>query len=353
MASRRAGPPPDSPEFGKFVSAPQSLLDADDDPIFSTDTLDRSHTPLQPSGPSKPIHVQLPPRPDEITPDYTPPPHPTTAPRKGVSSSRSPTRRAGSFNGGIPQSPPKLTQRRLSMRTPHSPAAVNDSGRDIIFHSASGSASLMDMDMEDDGWLVHANGTSEKNGHREGHHGSDYGSGNGNGNGWPISTGSSKRAGESSSNKPSASPSSSSPRSPIQSRLLDTLATTGKIASKWRQSIEHDLFDPPPPQPQAGPSSGTASTAASTGSASLLSGLLPNVTHSSPFATAPQLAGSYVPPSGAPGFMPQEEPRRRDTAPEQTAIRLNGRSMATQAVLEAAHASLVSLRITIFASGIR
>lgn len=67
--------------------------------------------------------------------------------------------------------------------------------------------------------------------------------------------------------------------SPIRSRLLDTLATTSKAASKWRQSIEHDLFDPPP------------------------------VTHISPFANAEQLAGSRIAPSGAPGFVPIESHR--------------------------------------------
>ena len=311
--ARRPGPPPESPEFGTFVSAPQSLLDADDEPLF--DTLDRSHTPLQPSGPSKPIHVTLPPRPDEITPDYIP--------RRSSSgnTARSPRRRLGSFNGGIAQSPPKLTQRRLSVRSPTSPAAVDNSGRDIIFHPAS---SLMDLD--DGSWISHETfsheGQGEKNGHGHGHR-----------------AGNDRKAGES-----STMGSTASPRSPVHSRLLDTLATTGKIASKWRQSIEHDLFDPPPAQPgSSGSSTAATSSTASAGPLPMLSGLLPSVSHSSPFASAPQLAGSYVPPSGAPGFVPQEQERRRSTAELEVAIRLNGRSASTQTVLESAHAVLVSL----------
>jgi hypothetical protein len=241
----------------------------------------------------------------------------------------------GSFNGGLAQSPPKLTQRRLSVRSPQSPAAINDSGRDIIFHPAS--ASLLDID--DDSWIVHGDGTSEKAGQAgQGHGrmtGDRQGHGRENSNGMSIPG---SKAGESSTM------SAASPRSPIQARLLDTLATTGKIASKWRQSIEHDLFDPAPPQAgnlssaAGGPSSLATAAAAP---ASLISSFLPNVSHSSPFATAPQLAGSYVPPSGAPGFMPQEEPTRRDTAPVEAVIRLHGRNPDTQEVLDPALAGLV------------
>jgi hypothetical protein len=101
------------------------------------------------------------------------------------------------------------------------------------------------------------------------------------------------------------SPKTTSPplRSPSQSKLMHTLATTTKIASKWKTVLDPSMFHPP-------------SSHASRGYSSSSLDLEPpvrsyadpiEVTHTTPFATAEQIAGSYIPPGGAPSFDSHEK----------------------------------------------
>lgn len=81
--------------------------------------------------------------------------------------------------------------------------------------------------------------------------------------------------------------------SPPHSRLLDTLATTTKLASKWRSVIAHPTSPNTADQTHNGqpkPQIRHAETSPM------------DITHDTPFASAEQIAGSYIPPTGAPGF---------------------------------------------------
>jgi hypothetical protein len=215
------GSSPDSSlDFGDFESAqpPSSsqlranghhrrpshnLIDLlSDEPLPSSPVQQSSWPPNAEAGPSStPLHIHLPPRPDEITPDYVPAP-PLRSPRRLSQLS---------FSG--PGSPPQLS--------------------DIVFHPAPESR--------------------------------------------PGSTRSSTGAN-------------------AQSKLFNTLATTTKLASKWRASIDPNLFHPPSPStaslhPQSQSPTPTA---------------LPiEVTHTSPFAPSDRHPGTYIAPSGAPAFRPE------------------------------------------------
>ncbi|OXG18189.1 oxidation resistance protein 1 [Cryptococcus neoformans Tu259-1] len=77
------------------------------------------------------------------------------------------------------------------------------------------------------------------------------------------------------------------------SRLLDTLATTTKLASKWRSVITHPTSPNIADQTHNGPSKPHMRHAETSPM---------DITHDTPFASAEQIAGSYIPPTGAPGF---------------------------------------------------
>lgn len=108
-----------------------------------------------------------------------------------------------------------------------------------------------------------------------------------------------------------------------QHSLLDALATT-KVASRWKRSVLNPLrSEPEPPSKTAVPI---------------------DVNHSSPFASADQIAGrSYVAPSGAPGFRPvSDAPHDASEGDEWANTKLEGRRDTTEPVLTNQQAQLVS-----------
>ncbi|KAK6904580.1 hypothetical protein I203_105396 [Kwoniella mangroviensis CBS 8507] len=234
------------------------------------------HYSPQPSRRSmSPVHIPLPPRPSEISPDYAPPP-PLKSPRR--------------------MSSPYFS---LSLS---SPPIVTDAGNDIIFHPAhqpkdDGAAREMRKVQQHDPGIT-IMGSSNPSSSSEG---SDL-----------------RRT-------ITRSP-------PHHSKLLDTLATTSKIASKWRSAITKSTFTPPhnivPAENQY-----IASTKHS-------EPVPIDITHQSPFATAEQVAGSYRAPSGAPGFDPRQNasPRYNDKDDEWGKVTLSGRRDSTEPVLTSADA---------------
>ncbi|ORX38874.1 TLD-domain-containing protein [Kockovaella imperatae] len=279
-----------SPEFGAFESAgpaplhgqqpdQRDLLSFDDDDLALFDPLSSGsvRVPAQQdllddigfvdsqssqAGSSRPapIHVTLPPRPDEITPDYQP-----------LKSPRSPRRLSARLSFG-----------------PGSPPRVSDAGRDIVFHPAS---------PLDRGPLPPANARRLKS--DTGYHGDSESQ-------W-------KKA---------------EPSSPAQSRLLNTLATTTKIASKWKSAIDSGLHSNPNHLPSSQPLHPT--------DFGLTPTALPiEITHDTPFALPEQLVGSYIPPSGAPGFVNEKvKPMRvAEESDEWASTKLVGRRESTDSVL--------------------
>jgi hypothetical protein len=116
--------------------------------------------------------------------------------------------------------------------------------------------------------------------------------------------------------------------SPIQSKLLNTLATTTSLASRWKSAIHHT--DSIPGSKQNPLDDSELEFSFSLGSAK-------EVSHVTPFATSEQLAGSYVPPTGAPSFMPTDHVKSHPhpTSPEEwSGTSLNGRRSGTTRVLE-------------------
>lgn len=81
--------------------------------------------------------------------------------------------------------------------------------------------------------------------------------------------------------------------SPPHSKLLDTLAATTKMASKWRSVITH----PTPPSSADRTQNGQPRPHVRHSETSPM-----DISHDTPFASAEQIAGSYIPPTGAPGF---------------------------------------------------
>lgn len=255
------GSSPDSSfDFGEFESAQPALSSRPhtnghgprqshnlidlltDDPLpdpFHSHPIWSSNAEAGPS--SAPLHVRLPPRPDEITPDYVPPP-PLRSPRRLSQLS---------FSG--PSSPPQLS--------------------DIVFHPASESRS---------------------------------------------------------------GPSRSNTGSHAQAKLFNTLATTTKIASKWRASVDPNLFHPPSP----------SEASQHQGSHSPTPTALPiEVTHTSPFACADRYPGAYIPPSGAPAFRPEAPTSFSQQAShhEWAGTVLAGRRESTSPVLQPVIADQVSV----------
>ncbi|WRT68916.1 uncharacterized protein IL334_005898 [Kwoniella shivajii] len=216
--------------------------------------------------PNSPIHVNLPPRPVDISAEYIPP-------------LRSPRRMSTPFFTSSLGSPPILT----------------DAGNDIIFHPSH--------EARND------NAADEMRRVQKGD---------------PATSASS-----STQIPPQRSQSHrSSTRSPTQpSKLLDTLATTTKMASKWRSAITSSSFTPPTTLP---------TLEAHHSSAPKSSDSLPiDISHSNPFATPEQLAGSYKAPTGAPGFDAHRKvpSRNVDQDEEWGSIALLGRRDSTAPIL--------------------
>ncbi|RSH95385.1 oxidation resistance protein 1 [Saitozyma podzolica] len=226
--------------LGSFEDLPQQRASSEvqlrprNDAHFQVDLLgddfwhdhDRQHTaegsrgrPPETVHQTEPIHVNLPPRPLEISPDYIPP-------------VRSPRRLSQPYFFAGPSSPPRVT----------------DAGKDIVFHpSVSPSHSP-------------SRGSS-----------------------WPGRRGQTPEQ----ENSPSKSGSA-------HSKLLNTLTTTTKLASKWKTVLDPATFHPPHPFP---PHSPTPEAERASPTAAPI-----DITHTTPFATPEQVAGSYIPPTGAPGF---------------------------------------------------
>lgn len=157
-----------------------------------------------------------------------------------------------------PTPPPRMSQKRLSFSGPSSPPLISHAGADITFRPTSE-------------WHRH-----------------------------PVDA-------ENQPQRPSL-PSSNQPRSPSQSKLMHTLATTTKIASKWKTVLDPSMFHPPSNQH---PSRGFSISSLDL-EPPVRSFTDPiEVTHTSPFATAEQLAGSYIPPRGAPSYNSHEREKSR------------------------------------------
>jgi hypothetical protein len=127
---------------------------------------------------------------------------------------------------------------------------------------------------------------------------------------------------------PSTSPQS---RSPSQSKLMHTLATTTKMASKWKTVLDPSMFHPPSNHPTKGFS--TSSLDLEPPVRSYTEPI--EVTHTSPFATAEQLAGTYIPPSGAPSYTHEKKDHRGPVVTEEKwpDTKLLGRRTGTAEVL--------------------
>ena len=196
------------------------------DLLRDIDWIDSSTTTTTNTTGSAPIHITLPPRPDEISPDYNP---------------RS------------PRSSRRRLSHRLSSTGPGSPPRVSDIGRDIVFHPSSDTS-------------PQRHGPPLPSNHR--------------------------RLPSGVSQDDSSPTLQNTPPSPAQSRLFNTLATTTKLASKWKSALDHPNILHRQTSRDKSPSSESLPPTA-----------LPiEITHQTPFATADQVAGSYIAPSGAPGF---------------------------------------------------
>ena len=129
-------------------------------------------------------------------------------------------------------------------------------------------------------------------------------------------------------------PKTSSPplRSPSQSKLMHTLATTTKIASKWKTVLDPSMFHPPNIHSSRGYS--TSSMDLEPPIKSYSDPI--EVTHTTPFATAEQIARSYIAPVGAPSFDSREKKAARNdemTEEKWPDTRLVGRRMGTAEIL--------------------
>lgn len=208
----------------------------------------------KPPEPIKPMMIDLPPRPSEISADYVPP----TPPRR-------------------------MSQKRLSFSGPRSPPLVSHVGADTFRPTPESQRQP-------------SGPTPDSHYKTEPRHGS------------PPS------------------------RSPTQSKLMHTLATTTKMASKWKTVLDPSMFHPPSNHPARHPTMPTAhdkeppprSTAEPI-----------EVTHTTPFATPEQVAGSYIAPGGAPAFHGNEKQRQKRGAvnPEWPETKLVGRRLGTSEIL--------------------
>lgn len=208
------------------------------------------------------------------------PPRPSEIDNEDMPAARSPRRFSDLLNFAGPSSPPRLSS----------------AGGEIVFHPSSPTAETAMGDL--------ARMHSRESGPR-------------------------RRSSHNTSRDP---PNASSP-----SKVLNTLASGSKLASRWRKSID-----------TVRPGNGISGLPDDTekGPGDELSFDEPIVSHSSPFASAERIAGSYVPPTGAPGFQSHAVPPGRDhlgDVDDATGeVRLKGRRPTTAPLLDETLAGNVS-----------
>ena len=238
-----------SPEFGEFESARANIRDTySGDPPRSS--FHHDHPPgngeidllgdeplatvqSMPWPPDhKPLGIQLPPRPTEISPDYVPP-------------FRSPRRLSQVFSFTGPGSPPQVS-------------AVEG---DILFHSTSSQgnkgaySSRLSTYQELD-----QRGTATKD-------------------------------------------DSLVASSPAHTKLFNTLATT-KLGSKWKSALDHGASSIARIQPPVTHKT-TLHSSLDSEHGQNTTALHIDINHTTPFMSSETVVGSYIPPSGAPGFKPE------------------------------------------------
>lgn len=193
---------------------------------------------------------------------------------------------------------------------PSSPPRVSEAGADIIFHPPYGighdntaANSLRRMSSQGPGLEFERSSPSEPHVPGEGQGGAR------------------------------ASPSSESSHhtSPRPRSLVDAFATS-KIATRWKRSVlgpnlQQVTGEPEPPSKTAVPI---------------------DVSHTSPFASRDQIAGSYIAPEGAPGFRPQDGGSRWDEDSEWANTKLEGRRESTTPVLSQAQAQAVRTDMSLY-----
>ncbi|WVQ93343.1 hypothetical protein IAU59_000411 [Kwoniella sp. CBS 9459] len=237
----------------------------------STPTRSSSSSVAASHGPQHTIHITLPPRPTDMPADYVPP-------------LRSPRRMSSHlFSPGL-----------------GSPPIISDAGNDIIFHPTH--------PVKEDALTEMRKVQQAKS--------------------------ASVVAGQSESPDDSFLGRTLSRSPPHHSKLMDTLATTTKLASKWRSALttstfaasegerpglvqrNHPLSQTPEPTPI-------------------------DINHNTPFATAEQIAGSYTAPTGAPGFdshSRSSQIRRAGASDDWGHVTLLGRRDGTSPILNVADA---------------
>lgn len=187
---------------------------------------------------------------------------------------------------------------------PSSPPRVSEAGADIIFHSpyrvgnhSSAAKSLRRMSSQGSALDFERSFTEDPP--------------------W-------NHSGSALSPRPPPVPESSDPSSARPRSLVDALSTS-KLATRWKRSvlgpnlIQQLAGEPEPPSRTAVPI---------------------DISHTSPFATRDQIAGTYVPPSGAPGFRDVGGGRWDDES-ESPGPKLAGRRESTTPVLSQVQAETV------------
>ncbi|WVN87759.1 uncharacterized protein L203_102954 [Cryptococcus depauperatus CBS 7841] len=162
------------------------------------------------------------------------------------------------------QSPPSRRLSSTFLSNPSSPPLLTDAGNDIVFHPSQATSYTAMQSMQ----KVQEKQTGATNA--------------------PPNVRRKKTSPEDKINQ-------TLPHSPSHSLFLNSLATTTKLASRWRSVITQG----------ANPSQANGNTPGYQLSPTLYTEPLP-VTHETPFASAEELAGSYVAPTGAPGFNNRE-----------------------------------------------
>ncbi|KLT39743.1 hypothetical protein CC85DRAFT_180662 [Cutaneotrichosporon oleaginosum] len=189
---------------------------------------------------------------------------------------------------------------------PSSPPRVSEAGADIIFHSpyrvgshSSAAKSLRRMSSQGSALDFERSLTDDPS--------------------W-------NNGGSSFGPRPPPVPESSDSSSNRPRSLVDALSTS-KLATRWKRSvlgpnlIQQLAGEPEPPSRTAVPI---------------------DVSHTSPFATRDQIAGTYVPPTGAPGFRDVGD-GRWDEDSDISGLKLSGRRENTTPVLSQAQAEAVSV----------
>lgn len=223
------------PHQHQFVLGDDDLLGSFDDEVDTAeggryrqaDSLEQNN-PVP--GASDPVMIALPPRPDEISPDYTPP-------------SRSPRRLSFPYLSTGPGSPP----------------LVSDVGGEIIFHPARPETRSRRQERASSSSLNHRGVAPFRS-----------------------------IADESPEDEGLTLP---QPLGNAHAKLLSSLATTKKIASKWKTVLE--------------PSESSSIAHIGPRTAPSLTAELIDVTHTTPFQSNGSYSAGYMAPSGAPGFRPE------------------------------------------------